>query len=161
MSPCLSSSLRRLRACSQSASRRYQSWCCCTCSPVRAWSPRCFTLWTERRQPSQTTGTIQVTNTPCQASSGLFLFSILCQTLTHFLRSVDGEDEKPPLPPRSASTSTPPGPETPTERYKVCVTDHLVLSRSQSPSVTKHKQLAKTPAPTNLSKHCHVFNIHT
>ncbi|XP_043976113.1 phosphatidylinositol 3,4,5-trisphosphate 5-phosphatase 2A [Gambusia affinis] len=27
----------------------------------------------------------------------------------------DGEDEKPPLPPRSASTSTPPGPETPTE----------------------------------------------
>uniref|UniRef100_A0A672FY22 phosphatidylinositol-3,4,5-trisphosphate 5-phosphatase n=1 Tax=Salarias fasciatus TaxID=181472 RepID=A0A672FY22_SALFA len=31
----------------------------------------------------------------------------------------DGEDEKPPLPPRSASTSTPPGPDTPTERYKV------------------------------------------
>uniref|UniRef100_A0A3Q4B785 phosphatidylinositol-3,4,5-trisphosphate 5-phosphatase n=1 Tax=Mola mola TaxID=94237 RepID=A0A3Q4B785_MOLML len=27
----------------------------------------------------------------------------------------DGEDEKPPLPPRSASTSTPPGPETATE----------------------------------------------
>uniref|UniRef100_A0A8C5BDS3 phosphatidylinositol-3,4,5-trisphosphate 5-phosphatase n=1 Tax=Gadus morhua TaxID=8049 RepID=A0A8C5BDS3_GADMO len=27
----------------------------------------------------------------------------------------DGEDEKPPLPPRSASTSTPTGPETPTE----------------------------------------------
>uniref|UniRef100_A0A671VNB8 phosphatidylinositol-3,4,5-trisphosphate 5-phosphatase n=1 Tax=Sparus aurata TaxID=8175 RepID=A0A671VNB8_SPAAU len=27
----------------------------------------------------------------------------------------DGEDEKPPLPPRSASTSTPPGPDTPTE----------------------------------------------
>uniref|UniRef100_A0A3B3B8K0 phosphatidylinositol-3,4,5-trisphosphate 5-phosphatase n=1 Tax=Oryzias melastigma TaxID=30732 RepID=A0A3B3B8K0_ORYME len=27
----------------------------------------------------------------------------------------DGEDEKPPLPPRSSSTSTPPGPETPTE----------------------------------------------
>ncbi|XP_008423697.1 phosphatidylinositol 3,4,5-trisphosphate 5-phosphatase 2A [Poecilia reticulata] len=27
----------------------------------------------------------------------------------------DGEDEKPPLPPRSASTSTPPGPEMPTE----------------------------------------------
>ncbi|MED6289914.1 Phosphatidylinositol 3,4,5-trisphosphate 5-phosphatase 2A, partial [Characodon lateralis] len=27
----------------------------------------------------------------------------------------DGEDEKPPLPPRSASTSTPPAPETPTE----------------------------------------------
>ncbi|XP_034404194.1 phosphatidylinositol 3,4,5-trisphosphate 5-phosphatase 2A isoform X2 [Cyclopterus lumpus] len=27
----------------------------------------------------------------------------------------DGEDEKPPLPPRSASTYTPPGPETPTD----------------------------------------------
>uniref|UniRef100_A0A3B4Y7B8 phosphatidylinositol-3,4,5-trisphosphate 5-phosphatase n=1 Tax=Seriola lalandi dorsalis TaxID=1841481 RepID=A0A3B4Y7B8_SERLL len=27
----------------------------------------------------------------------------------------DGEDEKPPLPPRSASTSTPPGPDTPTD----------------------------------------------
>ncbi|RVE64636.1 hypothetical protein OJAV_G00127770 [Oryzias javanicus] len=27
----------------------------------------------------------------------------------------DGEDEKPPLPPRSSSTSSPPGPETPTE----------------------------------------------
>uniref|UniRef100_A0A7N6B7Z7 phosphatidylinositol-3,4,5-trisphosphate 5-phosphatase n=1 Tax=Anabas testudineus TaxID=64144 RepID=A0A7N6B7Z7_ANATE len=27
----------------------------------------------------------------------------------------DGEDDKPPLPPRSASTSTPPGPETPTD----------------------------------------------
>ncbi|KAK9520733.1 hypothetical protein VZT92_020603 [Zoarces viviparus] len=27
----------------------------------------------------------------------------------------DGEDEKPPLPPRSASTYTPPGPDTPTE----------------------------------------------
>uniref|UniRef100_A0A8C2ZTL4 phosphatidylinositol-3,4,5-trisphosphate 5-phosphatase n=1 Tax=Cyclopterus lumpus TaxID=8103 RepID=A0A8C2ZTL4_CYCLU len=31
----------------------------------------------------------------------------------------DGEDEKPPLPPRSASTYTPPGPETPTDRYNV------------------------------------------
>uniref|UniRef100_A0A3Q4MB64 phosphatidylinositol-3,4,5-trisphosphate 5-phosphatase n=1 Tax=Neolamprologus brichardi TaxID=32507 RepID=A0A3Q4MB64_NEOBR len=28
----------------------------------------------------------------------------------------DGEDEKPPLPPRSSSTSTPPGPDTPTDR---------------------------------------------
>uniref|UniRef100_A0A3Q4GRG0 phosphatidylinositol-3,4,5-trisphosphate 5-phosphatase n=1 Tax=Neolamprologus brichardi TaxID=32507 RepID=A0A3Q4GRG0_NEOBR len=27
----------------------------------------------------------------------------------------DGEDEKPPLPPRSSSTSTPPGPDTPTD----------------------------------------------
>uniref|UniRef100_A0A667ZQB0 phosphatidylinositol-3,4,5-trisphosphate 5-phosphatase n=1 Tax=Myripristis murdjan TaxID=586833 RepID=A0A667ZQB0_9TELE len=27
----------------------------------------------------------------------------------------DGEDDKPPLPPRSASTSTPPGPDTPTD----------------------------------------------
>uniref|UniRef100_A0A665U4C2 phosphatidylinositol-3,4,5-trisphosphate 5-phosphatase n=1 Tax=Echeneis naucrates TaxID=173247 RepID=A0A665U4C2_ECHNA len=30
----------------------------------------------------------------------------------------DGEDEKPPLPPRSASTSTPPGTDTPTDRGK-------------------------------------------
>uniref|UniRef100_A0A669C9X4 phosphatidylinositol-3,4,5-trisphosphate 5-phosphatase n=1 Tax=Oreochromis niloticus TaxID=8128 RepID=A0A669C9X4_ORENI len=39
----------------------------------------------------------------------------------------DGEDEKPPLPPRSSSTSTPPGPDTPTDRYKVHREKHLIL----------------------------------
>uniref|UniRef100_A0AAX7VFV5 phosphatidylinositol-3,4,5-trisphosphate 5-phosphatase n=1 Tax=Astatotilapia calliptera TaxID=8154 RepID=A0AAX7VFV5_ASTCA len=39
----------------------------------------------------------------------------------------DGEDEKPPLPPRSSSTSTPPGPDTPTDRYKVHREKHLIV----------------------------------
>lgn len=64
----------------------------------------------------------------------------LRQTLTHFLRPVDGEDEKPPLPPRSASTSTPPGPETPTERYKVCVMDHLVPAHNHEASLNTNSR---------------------
>lgn len=38
---------------------------------------------------------------------------------------IDGEDEKPPLPPRLASTSTPPASETPTDRYKVSVRNYF------------------------------------
>lgn len=41
---------------------------------------------------------------------------------------LDGEDEKPPLPPRLASTSTSPASETPTDRYKVSVWNYLLFS---------------------------------
>lgn len=63
------------------------------------------------------------------------------------MQSLDGEDEKPPLPPRSASTSTPPGPETATERYKVNIRVHFVSSSQEYVYVHRstHKQ---TPPPT-------------
>uniref|UniRef100_A0A3Q3IRW5 phosphatidylinositol-3,4,5-trisphosphate 5-phosphatase n=1 Tax=Monopterus albus TaxID=43700 RepID=A0A3Q3IRW5_MONAL len=38
----------------------------------------------------------------------------------------DGEDEKPPLPPRSASTLTSPGPDIPTDRYKAYSRTHFI-----------------------------------
>lgn len=117
-------SLRRLRACSLSGLRRYQSWYCCTCSPARVWSPPCSTLLTERKQLSAMTGTIQVSPELIPAHLHSHRLSPFRHVSSPFLWLLDGEDEKPPLPPRSASTSTPPGPETPTERYKVYVRVH-------------------------------------
>uniref|UniRef100_A0A4W6F687 phosphatidylinositol-3,4,5-trisphosphate 5-phosphatase n=1 Tax=Lates calcarifer TaxID=8187 RepID=A0A4W6F687_LATCA len=55
----------------------------------------------------------------------------------------DGEDEKPPLPPRSASTSTPPGPDTPTDsRVELTPTD---------------TKAAVTPAANGLSTISHEY----
>uniref|UniRef100_A0AAQ6A1E3 phosphatidylinositol-3,4,5-trisphosphate 5-phosphatase n=1 Tax=Amphiprion ocellaris TaxID=80972 RepID=A0AAQ6A1E3_AMPOC len=53
----------------------------------------------------------------------------------------DGEDEKPPLPPRSASTSTPPGPDTPTDRYKVNTRPHLIVFSANGLSTISHEYL--------------------
>lgn len=66
-----------------------------------------------------------------RAHTSMFAYSVTVTLLSHvsfpFLRLPDGEDEKPPLPPRSASTSTPPGPETPTERYNVYIRVQLIV----------------------------------
>lgn len=51
-----------------------------------------------------------------------------CFFMSAFFLLLDGEDEKPPLPPRLASTSTSPASEIHTDRYKVSVWNYLLFS---------------------------------
>uniref|UniRef100_A0A674P5I7 phosphatidylinositol-3,4,5-trisphosphate 5-phosphatase n=1 Tax=Takifugu rubripes TaxID=31033 RepID=A0A674P5I7_TAKRU len=53
----------------------------------------------------------------------------------------DGEDEKPPLPPRSVSTSTPPASESPTDRYKTTVTPAIYAPATNGLSTISHDYL--------------------
>lgn len=116
---------RRLRVCSQRGSKGCRSWCRCTCSPTRVWSPPCFMLLTGKKPFSRMRRTIQVTTRLVWMNSQRTLFFFSCWL--SFILLLDGEDEKPPLPPRLASTSTPPASETPTDRYKVSVWKHFFV----------------------------------
>lgn len=109
---------RRLRVCSQRGSKGCRSWCRCTCSPTRVWSPPCCMLLTGKKPFSRMRRTIQVIMRLGWMNSQRTLFF---SCWLSFILLLDGEDEKPPLPPRLASTSTPPASETPTDRYKVSV----------------------------------------
>uniref|UniRef100_A0A8C4EWZ0 phosphatidylinositol-3,4,5-trisphosphate 5-phosphatase n=1 Tax=Dicentrarchus labrax TaxID=13489 RepID=A0A8C4EWZ0_DICLA len=81
----------------------------------------------------------------------------------------DGEDEKPPLPPRSASTSTPPGPDTPTDSAPAAnglsTISHEYLKGSYALDLEAVKQGACSLPHLNKTlvascKHAHVPQTH-
>lgn len=98
-----------------------------------------------------------------RARTGTFTSSVIVPILSHVnspaLYFIDGEDEKPPLPPRSASASTPPGADTPTDRYKVYFRIKFIVYSLQQDYISAENQICKASKPTLtmiMLKHDHV-----